>query len=100
MRELVLDLTIRYQAMFRDNFIEQQAKFRNIPLPVTQRVKEFPLCLLGAHLKCRIEGAARSNYAQLFVEYNYRLPDRIDDALSQCTGVCGIRKLLSELVFA
>jgi len=26
---------IRYQAMFRDDFLEQQAKFRNIPLPVT-----------------------------------------------------------------
>jgi hypothetical protein len=52
-----------------------------------------------AHLKCRIEGPARSNNAQLFVEYNYGFPDRIDDALSQCAGVCDICKLFSEICF-
>jgi hypothetical protein len=35
MRKLVLDLIIRYQTMLRDNFLKQQAKSRNIPLPVT-----------------------------------------------------------------
>jgi hypothetical protein len=55
--------------------------------------------LLGAHLERGVEGAARSNDAQLFVEYDHRLPDCIDDALSQSTGVCDIGKLLSEICF-
>src|SRR5579872_464363 len=99
MRKLVLDFIILHHAMVRDNFLEQQAKFRNIPLPVTQCVKEFSLCLLGAHLECRIEGAARSNNAQPFVEYNDRFADCIDDALGQCAGVYDIGKLLSEIGF-
>lgn len=30
---------------------------------------------VGAHLECRIKGAARGNNAQLLVEHNDRFPD-------------------------
>src|SRR5580704_9088909 len=62
-RELMLDLIILHQAVFRYDFIQQYAKLWNIPLSITECVKKFALCLLGAYLERRIEGAARSDHA-------------------------------------
>jgi len=63
MRKFVLDFVILHHAVFREDLLDQQAKFGNVPLSVTQCLKVLSLCLLGAHLECRIEGAARGNNA-------------------------------------
>ena len=52
-------------------------------MSIAQRVQKSALGVLGADLECRIEGAARRDHAQLFVEHKNRLADRVDNALRE-----------------
>jgi hypothetical protein len=81
--KFVLDLIAFDHATLGYDFFEQHAKLWNVPLSVTQRIKKSTLRFLGANLECGIEGAARSDDAQLFVEYKNGLVDGVDNALSK-----------------
>ena len=69
--------------MLGNDFFQQHSKLWNVPLAIAQRVKQPALGVLGADLECRIEGAARGDHAQLFVEHKNRLADSVDNALSE-----------------
>ena len=95
--KLVLDLIALHHAVLGNDFFQQHAKLRNVPLSVAQRVKKSAVGVLRAHLECRIEGAARGDHAQLFVEHKNRLADSVDNALRERTGICDVDELLSEI---
>lgn len=93
----MLDLIALHHTVLGYDLFQQHSKPWNFPLSIAQRVKKSALGVLGANLKCRIEGAARGNHAQPFVEHKKRLADSVDDALSQCTRICEVGELFPEL---
>ena len=64
----MLDFIALHHALLGNDFFQQHAKLRNVPLSVAQRIKQPAIGVLGADLECRIERAARSDHAQVFVE--------------------------------
>src|SRR5580704_19207914 len=90
-RELVLDFIALHHALLGNNFFQQHAKLRNVPLSIAQRIKKPAFGVLGADLEYRIEGATCDDHAQVFVEDKNGLVDSVDNALSECPciGVAG-----------
>src|SRR5580698_9127144 len=80
----MLDFVALHYALLGNNFFQQYAKLRNVPLSIAQRVKQPAIGVLGADLEVRIEGAAGSDHAQVFVEDKNRLADSVDNALGEC----------------
>ena len=93
----MLDLIALHHAVLGYDLFQQHSKLWNVPLPIAQRIKKSALSVLGANLKCRIEGAARGDHAQLFVEHKDRLANSVDNALSQCTRICEVGELFPEV---
>jgi hypothetical protein len=50
----------------------------------------------GADLECRIEGAARGDHAQVFVEYKNGLADSVNNTLSECPRISDGGELFPE----
>src|SRR5580692_10327141 len=92
----MLDFIAVHHALLGNNFFQQHAKLRNVPLSVAQRVKQPAVGVLGADLECRIEGAARGDHAQVFVEYENGLADSVDNALSERPSIGDARELFPE----
>src|ERR1700678_3410182 len=80
----MLDFIALHHALLGNNFFQQHAKLRNVPLPIAQRVKKFAVGVPGVDPECRIEGATRRDHAQVLVEYKNGLADGVDNALSEC----------------
>ncbi len=73
-------------ALGNDRF-EQHAQGRNIPLAVTQVVKQPSLGMLQLDLEDVIKRPACGQHAKLTVEDNEGFDDRIDDGLRQRLSV-------------
>ena len=41
--KFMLDLIVLHRAVFRDDFVQEYAQFRNVPLPISQRVEKSSL---------------------------------------------------------
>src|SRR5580698_5219986 len=80
----MLDFIALHHALLGNNFFQQHAKLRNVPLAIAQRIKKPAFGVLGADLECRIERAARRDHAQVLVEDKNGLADSVDNALSEC----------------
>src|SRR5580692_10036036 len=92
----MLDFIAVHHALLGNNLFQQHAKLRNVPLSIAQRIKKSAIGVLGANLECRIERAARSDHAQVFVEYKNGLADSVDNALSECPCICDGGELFPE----
>src|SRR5580658_10291044 len=95
--ELMLDFIALHYALLGNNFFQQDAKLRNVPLSIAQRVKKSAIGILGADLESRIEGAARSDHAQVLVEYKNGLAHSVDNALSECPRISDGGELFPEV---
>ena len=96
--EFMLDFIALHHALLGYDFFQQHAKLWNVPLSIAQRVKKPALGVLGADLECRIEGAARGDHAQVFVEHKNRLADSVDNALSERPRIGDGGELVPEAV--
>ena len=75
-------------AVSRNNVFEDNPERGNIPLPVTQFVKPSALRILRLHRERPIKGAARCDDAQVAIEHDKRLPNGVNDGLSQGMPAC------------
>src|SRR6202045_681461 len=94
--EFLLDFIALHHALLGNDFFQQHAKLRNVPWSIPQRVKKPAVGGLGADLECRIERAARSDHAQVFVEDKNGLADSVDNALSECPCISDGGELFLE----
>src|ERR1700680_228573 len=92
----MLDFIALHHALLGNDFLQQYAKLRNVPLSIAQRVKKPAIGVLGADLECRIEGAARGDHAQVFIEYKNGLADCVQHNLSECPPIDDGGELLPE----
>src|ERR1700733_9414641 len=92
----MLDFIALHHALLGNNFFQQHAKLRNVPLSIAQRVKKSAFGVLGADLECRIEGAARGDHTQVFVEDKNGLAHSVDNALSECPRIADGGELFPE----
>src|SRR5580700_5267773 len=92
----MLDFIALHHALLGNNFFQEHTKLRNVPLSIAQRVKKSAFGVLGTDLECRIEGAARGDHAQVFVEHKHGLADSVDNALSECPRISDSGKLFPE----
>src|SRR5580700_12097536 len=92
----MLDFIAIHHALLGNNFFQQNAKLRNVPLSIAQRVKKPAFGVLGVDLESQIEGAARGDHAQVFVEYKNGLANSVDNALSECPRISDGSELFPE----
>src|SRR5579871_2961262 len=95
--KFMLDLIVLHRALFRDDLLQKYAQFRDVPLPVSQRVEKSLLGVLGRNVEYGIKRAARGDDAQLLVENEDGLSNGVDDALSERAGIRDVRKLFSKV---
>src|SRR4029077_2926255 len=92
----MLDFIAVHHALLGNDFFQQHAKLWNVPLAIAQRVKKSAFGVLGADLECRIEGAARGDHAQVFVEDENGLAHGVDNALSECPRIADAGELFPK----
>src|ERR1700722_18032711 len=92
----MLDFIALHHALLGNDFFQKHAKFWNVPLAVAQRVKKPAVGVPGADLECRIERAARSDHAQVFVEDKNGLAHSVDNALSECPRISDAEELFPK----
>src|SRR3954452_13853061 len=88
-REVSLDFKAFHHPVLRDDLLQEQPEFRDLPYPLVEVVDFAPLRDLACHLEGQVEGAAGSNDAQIPVEHKEGLADRVHDSLGQQAGVFG-----------
>ena len=93
----MFDLIALHLAMFGYDFFQQHSKLRNVPLAIAQLVKKPALGIQGTNLEDLIKRAARGYHAQVFVEHQNRLADRVDNGLGERTRIFDGGKLFPEL---
>src|SRR5580704_100292 len=93
----MLDFIAVHHALLGNDFFQQHAKLRDVPLSIAQGVKKSAIGVLGADLECRVEGAARSDHPQVLVEDKDGLADSIDNALSECPRISDGGELFPEV---
>ena len=91
--KLVLDLVAVEHRLIREDLFQKCPQHRNVPLAVTQRVKQPPLRIIAACLKRLVERAASGDDAQILVQHQQRLAHSVDDGAREGLPVlkCGKR---------
>src|SRR6266516_1644892 len=84
-RKLVLDLVGLDSAMLWNDFFEESAERRNIPLSVAQVIEQPALRVLRIRSKRLVKGPARGDHAQVPIEYDEGLAHSVDDHV--CEGM-------------
>src|SRR3954465_14210682 len=79
--ERVTYLEVLKAGIARENAFQQHAEPRNIPLAVSQFIDQGALGFLRHHLKCPVKAGGGAVHAQIAIQNQERLPDRIDDSL-------------------
>src|ERR1700731_2140922 len=85
--EIMLDFVVFHGSLLGNNFSEQQTKFRNIPLTVSEVIQEFALSVVGIDIECQVERSARSHDPKILIEHNERFSNRVDDRLRKGAGI-------------
>ena len=81
--KFMLDLIALHHAVLGNDLFQEHAELRDVPLAVAQRIEQPTLGVLGADLEGQIERAAGGDHAQLLVEDENGLVDRVDNALGE-----------------
>ena len=97
-REVSLDLKAFHNPVLRDNFLQEQPEFRDVPYPLVEVVDFASLRDLARHLECQVEGPAGNDDPQIPVEHKEGLADRVHNGLRQQTSVFGTLKGMEGLV--
>jgi hypothetical protein len=87
----VLDFVRLDDVVFRDNLFQKLAQRRDVPLAIAQLVELPSSRMLPLDPKRLIKGAARGNDAQVPVEHNEGLADRVYDCLREECLTCFMR---------
>lgn len=77
----MLDLIVDHRHALRDHLVEQAAQFGNVPLPVAEIVDVLADRLVAVDLEGGEEGAAGCLDAEVLIQQQQRIGNRIDDAL-------------------
>ena len=85
--KFLLDLVAVHDRVLRQDPLQQQAQLGNVPLAVAEGVDRPALDVLAVHPEGQEERAARGDDAQILVEDQQRLADRVDDRLRQGAAV-------------
>ena len=97
-RKIMFDFVVFHGPLFGENFSQQHAKLRNIPLTVSQVIQELALGMVGLDLEFQIERLARSNDTKILIENDQRLSNRIHDGVRKYPSVLDVNELFSEHV--
>ena len=92
----MLDLIALHHAFLGQDFFQQRAELRDVPLSVAQRIKQPALGVLGADLEDRIERPVRRDHAQILVQHENRLAHGVDNALGERQRVRDDGELFSK----
>jgi hypothetical protein len=65
--------------MLRNDFLEESAKRRNVPLTVVEVVEQLASCVLLIRSKHLGKGTARRDHAEIPVEHDEGIPHGVDD---------------------
>lgn len=87
----MLDLETVHGGLLGNDRLQQQTKCGNVPLTVAEGVEQRALRLRGVDFKRLVEGAAGRQHAELLVEDEKRLGDRIDYRLRKRLRILDIR---------
>lgn len=79
----MLDLETVHRGALGNDRLKQDTKRGNVPLAVAQRVQHAAARLFGIDLERVVKGPARRQHAQLFIEHDEGLRDRVDDRLRE-----------------
>jgi len=74
-------LIVLHHAALGYDLFQEQARLRNVPLTIAQRVKQLAFGSFGSNLECPIERAVCGDHAQVLVEHQDRFTNRIYDRL-------------------
>src|SRR3954466_16298710 len=97
-REVSLDFEAFHHPVLRDNLLQEQPEFRDVPHAVVKVIDFAPLRDLARHFEGQVEGAAGSNDAKNPIEHQEGLADGVHDGLRQQAGVFGTLKGMEGLV--
>src|ERR1700683_3925441 len=81
MRKFMAHLESVHPRISWNNFLQQFAQLRNIPLPVTQRINQMPFCFFRRHLESPVESRVRDGNFQFGVQYQERFPGALDNRI-------------------
>jgi hypothetical protein len=84
--EVVLDLELVDAGALCQDFPEQLAQARDVPLVIAELVEYAPFCLGGSDLEGLVEGTVGGLDPQVTIQDEKRLPDRLDDAFGEDPG--------------
>ena len=79
--KIMLDHEILENALFRQCFLEQIPKCRDIPFAISQIVYKAPLGLIGSDLECVIEGFICGEDLEVFIEHYKGFANGFNDIL-------------------
>ncbi len=94
----VLHLEIMQRAGVGEDLAQPRLQRRNIPGAIIQLIEELSQHVLGRRGEGEIERTAGGNHAQIVVEDEQRLPDRVHNGFGKCARVRRVGKLLLEHV--
>src|ERR1700682_5041784 len=94
----MLDFVVFHGSLLGNNFSEQQTKFRNIPLTLSEVIQEFALSVVGIDFERQIERSARGNDPKNLIENHERFSNRVDDSVRKFPGILGLGELFFEHV--
>lgn len=77
--KVMRDLKILDRGLFARHLLEQCAQLGDIPLSVAEIIKHRALGVFARQFKPFVEGMTGDDDAQVFVEYDQRLMDSVDD---------------------
>jgi hypothetical protein len=80
-RKVSLDFEAFHHPVLRDNLLQEQPEFRDVPHAVVKVIDFAPLRDLARHLEGQVEGAAGSDDAQIPIEHQEGLADGVHDGL-------------------
>lgn len=85
--KVLFDFESLHHGMLGRDVLQEQPKLGNIPLSVAKGIKWTTLDILTVHRECKIKGTICGHDAQVLIEDQERLPDRIDNRLRERTPV-------------
>ena len=93
--EFLLDFVRLHHGVARQDLLQQHPQLGDVPLAVPQRVDRTAFDILNVELERQIERTACGDHAQVPVEDQQRLADRVHDGLGQHAPIIDVQERLA-----
>jgi hypothetical protein len=92
----MLNLILIHRTAVGYEIFQEHSEFWNVPLAIAQLIKMLSLGIIRNGHKLHIEGPARGDDPQVFVEDDQRFPDSVHHRLRERTSVFDLAELFSK----